>query len=94
MKKVIDKVIGEEQNAFIQGRYILDGGLIANEACDYLKKEKKKAFLMKIDFEKAYDSVNWKLELYSKYAFTNGLWRKMVQVGSNMSKIGFRFGTC
>ena len=59
MKKVIDKVIGEEQNAFIQGRYILDGGLIANEACDYLKKEKKKAFLMKIDFEKAYDSVNW-----------------------------------
>ncbi|PWA60691.1 hypothetical protein CTI12_AA380880 [Artemisia annua] len=24
-----------------------------------MKKEKKKAFLMKIDFEKAYDSVNW-----------------------------------
>nr|GEZ23289.1 reverse transcriptase domain, reverse transcriptase zinc-binding domain protein [Tanacetum cinerariifolium] len=53
------KVIGEEQNAFIQGRYIRDGGLIANETCDYLKKEKKKAFLLNVDFEKAYDSVNW-----------------------------------
>ncbi|GJV91519.1 putative RNA-directed DNA polymerase, partial [Tanacetum coccineum] len=59
MKKVICKVIGEEQNAFIQGRYILDGGLIATEACEYLKKEKKKAFLLKVDFEKAYDSVNF-----------------------------------
>ncbi|GJS00247.1 reverse transcriptase domain, reverse transcriptase zinc-binding domain protein, partial [Tanacetum coccineum] len=59
MKTVICKVIGEEQNAFIQGRYILNGGLIANEVCDYLKKEKKKAFLLKVDFEKAYDSVNW-----------------------------------
>ncbi|GJY46224.1 RNA-directed DNA polymerase, eukaryota [Tanacetum coccineum] len=60
MKKVIDKVVGEEQNAFIHGRYILDGSLIANEAYDYLKNEKKKAFLLKIDFEKAYDNVNWK----------------------------------
>ncbi|GKB83836.1 cysteine-rich receptor-like protein kinase [Tanacetum coccineum] len=59
MKKVINKVIGEEQNAFIQGRYILDGGLIASETCDYLKKEKKKAFLLKVEFEKACDSINW-----------------------------------
>ncbi|GKD68588.1 cysteine-rich receptor-like protein kinase [Tanacetum coccineum] len=58
MKKMISKVIGEERNAFIQGRYILDGGLIAIEVCDYLKKEKKKAFMLKVDFEKAYDSVN------------------------------------
>ncbi|GJR99661.1 cysteine-rich receptor-like protein kinase [Tanacetum coccineum] len=59
MKKVINKVIGEEQNAFIQGRYILDGRLIANETCDYLKKEKKKAFLLNDNFEKSYDNVNW-----------------------------------
>ncbi|GJZ70613.1 putative RNA-directed DNA polymerase [Tanacetum coccineum] len=60
IKKVIHKVVGEEKNGFIQGRYILDGALISNEAYDYLKKQKKKAFLLKIDFEKAYDSINWK----------------------------------
>jgi hypothetical protein len=59
LKKVIDKVVGEEQNAFVKGRYILDGGLIANETIEFLKKKRRKAFLLKIDFEKAYDSVNW-----------------------------------
>nr|GEV21455.1 ribonuclease H-like domain-containing protein [Tanacetum cinerariifolium] len=49
-----------EQNAFIKGRFILDGSLIANEAFDFLKKKKKRAFLLKTDFEKACDSVNWK----------------------------------
>nr|GEX99235.1 putative reverse transcriptase domain-containing protein [Tanacetum cinerariifolium] len=60
IKKVIHKVVWEEQNGFIQGRYILDGALIANEAYDYLKKQKKKALLLKIDFKKAYDNINWK----------------------------------
>nr|GEU80999.1 putative reverse transcriptase domain-containing protein [Tanacetum cinerariifolium] len=52
LKKVIDMVVGEEQNAFIKDKYILDGGLIANETVEFLKK-KRKAFLLKIDFEKA-----------------------------------------
>ncbi|GJX77884.1 F-box domain containing protein [Tanacetum coccineum] len=60
IKKVIGGLIGDEQNAFIKGRFILDGSLIANEAFDFLKKKKKRAFLLKIDFEKAYVSVNWK----------------------------------
>ncbi|GJW49120.1 reverse transcriptase domain, reverse transcriptase zinc-binding domain protein [Tanacetum coccineum] len=59
VKKVIGKLIGEEQNAFIKGRFILDGVLIGNEVVQFLKKKKEKAFLLKIDFEKAYDSINW-----------------------------------
>ncbi|GJX37033.1 reverse transcriptase domain, reverse transcriptase zinc-binding domain protein [Tanacetum coccineum] len=52
-------VVGEEQNAFIKGRYILDGVLIANETMEFLKKKKEKGLIFKIDFEKAYDSINW-----------------------------------
>lgn len=38
---------------------ILGGVLIANEVVDGWKKSKKKGVIIKIDFEKAYDSVNW-----------------------------------
>lgn len=42
VKKVIGKLIGEEQNAFIKGRFILDGVMIGNEVVEFLKKKKKK----------------------------------------------------
>ena len=41
-------------------RQILDGVLIANESIRWLKKKKKiTGSLIKLDFQKAYDSVNW-----------------------------------
>ncbi|KAM0018703.1 putative RNA-directed DNA polymerase [Helianthus debilis subsp. tardiflorus] len=52
-------VISESQSPFLKGRYILDGPLIVNELLAWLKKKHKDLFLLKIDFEKAYDNVNW-----------------------------------
>ncbi|GJY99693.1 RNA-directed DNA polymerase, eukaryota [Tanacetum coccineum] len=62
VKKIIDKVIGEAQNAFIGGLYILDGVLIANETMDYIKKKKIQGMIFKLDFEKAYDQLRWCFE--------------------------------
>ncbi|GLT27528.1 hypothetical protein SLA2020_025150 [Shorea laevis] len=59
IKKVVDEIIGEEQMAFLRGRQLIDGVVIANEVVDEARKKKKKAFLFKIDFEKAYDKVSW-----------------------------------
>ncbi|KAJ9541035.1 LOW QUALITY PROTEIN: hypothetical protein OSB04_027541 [Centaurea solstitialis] len=59
IKGVMGKIINSSQSAFIKGRYILDGILIANEIVDYVKKKKKEGFIFKVDFEKAYDSVEW-----------------------------------
>ena len=53
VKKVIGKIIGEVQNAFIEGRYILDGVLIANETMEFLKRKKMKGLIFKVDFEEA-----------------------------------------
>ncbi|GLT87927.1 hypothetical protein SLE2022_059780 [Rubroshorea leprosula] len=58
LKNVLTGVVGEQQMAFISGRQLMDGVMIANEVVDETKKKKKKAFMLKIDFEKAYDKVS------------------------------------
>ena len=52
-------LIDESQSAFVANRQILDGVLIANESIRWLKKRKIPGTLIKLDFQKAYDSVNW-----------------------------------
>lgn len=59
LSKVLEGVISESQSAFIGGRQILDGIVILNETIHEAKLRKKKCFIFKIDFEKAYDSVIW-----------------------------------
>lgn len=55
---MLPSTISEAQEAFIARRQILDQALIANEAIeDY--RAKKEGAIFKIDFEKAYDRVDW-----------------------------------
>ena len=61
LKPIMDSLITPHQNAFIQGRNILDNILLAREIMDTLKKKKGKKFsfgALKIDMSKAYDKVN------------------------------------
>jgi hypothetical protein len=59
LRMVMSSVITETQTAFVKDRQMLDGILIANEVVDEAKKAKKELMLFKVDFEKAYDSVDW-----------------------------------
>ncbi|GJW45032.1 putative RNA-directed DNA polymerase, eukaryota, reverse transcriptase zinc-binding domain protein [Tanacetum coccineum] len=45
--------------AFIKGRQIVDGPLIVNEIIAWAKKHKKRLMFLKVDFEKAFDSLSW-----------------------------------
>jgi hypothetical protein len=60
LTSVINKVINEAQTAFIPGRFILDGVLVVHEILHDMRMKKKKGIILKLDFEKAYDKVNWK----------------------------------
>jgi hypothetical protein len=59
LNAVIGKVISETQSAFVKYRKILDGILLANEVVNDVNKRKKEMLMFKVDFEKAYDSVEW-----------------------------------
>ncbi|KAJ9559863.1 hypothetical protein OSB04_005023 [Centaurea solstitialis] len=59
LKKVMSKLISPTQTAFINKRQILDGALIANEIVEFLRKKRQSGLIFKVDFEKAYDSVDW-----------------------------------
>ncbi|XP_071728713.1 uncharacterized protein [Rutidosis leptorrhynchoides] len=52
------KQVIESDNIY-KGRSILDGFLVLDEAVADLKRRKSKSFIFKVDFEKAFDSVNW-----------------------------------
>lgn len=59
LNRVINKVIGPNQTAFIPGRYILDGVVIIHEVLHEIAKNKQKGIVLKLDFEKVYDKVRW-----------------------------------
>ncbi|GJZ51298.1 putative RNA-directed DNA polymerase, eukaryota, reverse transcriptase zinc-binding domain protein [Tanacetum coccineum] len=59
LASVIGKLISPEQSAFILGRKVLDGPLMLSELIDWYKKKNKKLLILKVDFEKAFDSVSW-----------------------------------
>jgi len=79
LRSVIGLVISDAQSAFIKGRQILDGILVANEIVDEARKSHKDLLLFKVDFEKAYDSVDWGYleEVMYKMGFPS-LWRKWI----------------
>ncbi|GAU47276.1 hypothetical protein TSUD_94650 [Trifolium subterraneum] len=80
LRMVVGRVISESQTAFVKDRQILDGILIANEVVDEARKTKKELLLFKVDFEKAYDSVDWGYldAVMGRMSFPV-LWRKWIK---------------
>ncbi|KAK2652395.1 hypothetical protein Ddye_012251 [Dipteronia dyeriana] len=58
LKKVMNLIIGDTQMAFVQNHHIVDSFVIANEIIHWWKRDKEEGLLIKLNFEKAYDSVN------------------------------------
>ncbi|GKV35106.1 hypothetical protein SLEP1_g43419 [Rubroshorea leprosula] len=59
IRLVMGSVIGVQQTAFVKDRLLVDGVLVANEVIDEAKRRRKSSFILKLDFEKAFDKVSW-----------------------------------
>jgi hypothetical protein len=69
LAKVMDSVIGSNQSAFIKGRNLVDGVVVVNEVVDLAKRTNRECLIFKVDFEKAYDSVDWGFLDYMLHRF-------------------------
>nr|KAJ0197364.1 hypothetical protein LSAT_V11C700352090 [Lactuca sativa] len=80
LKRVIGGCIGDVQSAFLEGRNILEGPLIVNEMYSWAKKANEKMLLFKVDFNKAFDSVNWEYLDHIQMQLGFGeKWRRWIQ---------------
>ncbi|XP_056845199.1 uncharacterized protein LOC130496777 [Raphanus sativus] len=84
LQPLMEKLISENQSAFVPGRAIGDNVLITHEVLHYLKSSKAEqrcAMAIKTDMSKAYDRLEWdfiSLVLLRYIILINGLPRGMV----------------
>ncbi|KAK2635548.1 hypothetical protein Ddye_030340 [Dipteronia dyeriana] len=60
LRNMANEVIGKAQMAFVARRQIIDSFVIANEVLSSWTSEKEGGIMLKLNFEKAYDSVDHK----------------------------------
>lgn len=60
----MNSLISSNQSASLQNRNILYRVVIIKEVVDFAKKKRKESMILKVDFKKAYDKVNWKFLNY------------------------------
>lgn len=77
LRKVLPKIISDIQGAFVDGSQILDSVLVAHERTDSRNRQQCPGLICKLDFEKAYDMVDWGLLFYMLHRMGFGAkWRK------------------
>jgi hypothetical protein len=53
------KLISPSQTIFMSGRNIMEGVVMLHETIHEIHRKKMSGIILKLDFEKAYDKVNW-----------------------------------
>jgi hypothetical protein len=69
LSKVMNVIIAPTQSVFLKNRNLVDGVLVVNEVVDLAKKTGRECMVFKVDFEKAYDSVDWGFLEYMLHRF-------------------------
>ena len=72
LEKVLPHIMHFDQNAFVKGRPIFDGVRTINDVIDFTKLKGFNGILTAIDFEKAFDSLNWNFLFQSLATFGFG----------------------
>ena len=69
LHKVIDRIISNEQTAYIKKRFIGENIRILLDTIEYFERKNDPGVILFIDFEKAYDSIEWEFIFISLSKF-------------------------
>ena len=69
---MLPHIIHYDQNAFVKGRTIFDAVRTISDVMDFSKQRGYHGIMTAVDFEKAFDSVNWNFLLKSLETFGFG----------------------
>ena len=95
IKKVLPKIITDDQKGFIKDRYIGENIRTIFDSTQYAKIRKLMGMLLLIDFEKAFDSLEWDFLLMVLKAYNFGFdfvsWFSLLYANSNSCVINNGF---
>ena len=72
LEKVLPSIIHSNQNAFVKGRSIFDAVRTIDDMVDYTKRNGLSGLLIAIDFEKAFDTLNFNFLIRTLHKFNFG----------------------
>lgn len=76
----MEDMISKAEDAFVKGTQILDAVFIANKVVEEVRKIKKEGLIFKIEFEKAYNHVDWGFQDYVLEHKGFGIgWRRWIE---------------
>jgi Reverse transcriptase (RNA-dependent DNA polymerase) len=59
LHSILDRLIGVNKHAFLKGHNFMDNVISAHEILYFIKHSKEPSLLLKLDFEKTFDNVDW-----------------------------------
>jgi hypothetical protein len=79
LEAICDRLLASNQTVFVKGRYILENVVTAHEIIHDSAKNGLKGIILKLDYEKAYDRVDWDFleEMLTSRGF-GGKWIKWI----------------
>jgi hypothetical protein len=85
--RIADGLLSHNQSAFVKGRYILDSVVAAHKIIHGAIKEREKSLILKVDYEKAYDRVDW--EFLEEILSSRGFGSKWIRWMMSLVKGGY-----
>nr|GEX19971.1 serine/threonine-protein kinase tricorner-like [Tanacetum cinerariifolium] len=80
LQQVVHSVVSDVQTAYLKGRQITHGPLMVNGILSWALKKKEHLFVLKADFEKACDSLDWRfLDNTMKQMRFSDKWRMWIR---------------